>query len=84
MLEFSDHEVGVKGVEVSGVKDPHYDLIHSEVVSVEHIETVLHHSESKTAAAVALVAQVIFIEVDLSKVQDGVVSSEAGQGDLKA
>ena len=82
VLELPDNVISFKGVEKAGVKDAHQDLINSQVVPVQDVETVSHHSEAKVARCVALIAKVVFIEVDLSKVEDRIVSAQTRNGDF--
>ena len=67
--------VWFKGIEEPSVKDPNDNFVDSKIVPVKNVEAVTHDSESESAAAIALVAQIVFIEIDLSKVKDRVISS---------
>jgi len=62
-------------MEEPSVKDPYDNLVDSKIVPMKNVEAVTHDSESESAAAIALVAQIVFIEIDLSKVKDRVISS---------
>jgi len=54
-------------VEQAGVKDTHKYFVYTQVVTMENVEAVRHHTETKVAGGVTLVTEIIFIKVDLSE-----------------
>jgi hypothetical protein len=59
------------------IEDSDLNIINSKVVAMKHVEAVIHHSETKSAAAISCVPKIILIEVNFSKVKDRVVSSKS-------
>jgi hypothetical protein len=72
VLEFSVNEVLTKLMEDPGIKYARHDTVDSDIVSQEHIEAVVHHSEPDLAHGVPTVFKVTLELEDLSEVQDWV------------
>jgi len=71
-----------KIVEHAGVEDSYTYTVHANVRPKEDVPAVLHDSESDLAHHVAAVFQIAFVQVNLARVDDGVIRRQSFKGDL--
>ena len=75
-LELTVNEVLSEFVENTRVNNSHTHAIHSQVVSQQNVEAIVHHSESHSAQCIATVLQICFEEIDLTKMFDRILRRE--------
>ena len=76
MTKVPDDVVCVELVENSSVKNPHGDMVNSDVAALKHEKAVFHDSKAYVTLRVASISELIFIKVDLAVVFYRVVLSQ--------
>ena len=62
-------------MEDSSVIDANENLVHSQVKTMQQIETIVHNSVTQGVRTVALIIKVTLVEIELWEVQNRIVSS---------
>ena len=76
MAKIADQVICTELMEDPCVKYAHDHVIDSDVASLKHEETVLHHSEPHIALAVTSIGELVFIQQDLPILLDWIVLSK--------